>query len=75
VLYGPGIRHIGSVNAQLLAPAFSLLVEAGRLRTEAIAAIYINEIAQSWFRIPLIKPDFNDSKQLACNWHQGGNHK
>ncbi len=57
VLYGLGIRHVGSVNAQALAAAFPDVWQLARAEVEAIAAIYGigPEIAQSvhaWFQIP-----------------------
>jgi len=54
VLYGLGIRHIGSVNAQLLS-AFSTVEQLAEAEPEAIACLCGSEIAQSihqWFRIP-----------------------
>lgn len=57
VLYGLGIRHVGSVNAQLLTQQFSAVEQLACAEPEAIAAVYGigSEIAQSvyqWFRIP-----------------------
>jgi len=62
VLYGLGIRHVGSVNAQLLTQRFPT-VELAEAEPTAIAAVYGigSEIAQSvhqWFRIPAKKLDF-----------------
>lgn len=57
VLYGLGIRHIGSVNAQLLTqhfPTVEQLAKAELADIEAVRGIG-SEIAQSvyqWFRIP-----------------------
>lgn len=57
VLYGLGIRHVGSVNAELLAqrfPRVELLAEAKATDIEAVYGIG-PEIAQSvyeWFRVP-----------------------
>ena len=57
VLYGLGIRHVGSVNAQLLSMHFPTVEQLAEAEPEAIAAVYGigSEIAQSvhqWFRIP-----------------------
>ncbi len=57
VLYGLGIRHVGSVNAQALAAAFPDVTQLATTSVEAIAAVYGigPEIAQSvyeWFQIP-----------------------
>jgi DNA ligase (NAD+) len=57
VLYGLGIRHVGSVNAQLLTQQFPTVEQLAAAEPEVIAAVYGigSEIAQSvhqWFRIP-----------------------
>ncbi|KGF73200.1 NAD-dependent DNA ligase LigA [Neosynechococcus sphagnicola sy1] len=57
VLYGLGIRHVGSVNAQTLTQAFPSLQQLATAPPAAIAAVYGigPEIAQSvseWFCIP-----------------------
>ena len=57
VLYGLGIRHVGSVNAQILAENFSTVEALAGASVEAIATLYGigTEIAQSvyqWFQIP-----------------------
>ncbi len=57
VLYGLGIRHVGSVNAQTLTEQFPSVDDLARADTEAIAAVYGigSEIAQSvqtWFSVP-----------------------
>jgi DNA ligase (NAD+) len=54
VLYGLGIRHVGSVNAQLLAERFTTVAELTAARQSDIAGVYGigAEIAQSvyqWF--------------------------
>jgi DNA ligase (NAD+) len=57
VLYGLGIRHVGSVNAQLLAERFATaeqLAEASAASIEGVCGIG-PEIAQSvyqWFQVP-----------------------
>jgi len=61
VLYGLGIRHVGSVNAQVLADRFPSADALAQANIEDIAAVYGigPEIAQSvyeWFRNP-------------ANWH------
>jgi DNA ligase (NAD+) len=55
VLYGLGIRHVGSVTAQALAEAFLTIEELAQAEPKAIGAVYGigPEIAQSvyeWFR-------------------------
>jgi DNA ligase (NAD+) len=57
VLYGLGIRHVGSVNAQLLTQKFATVEQLAVAKTTDIEAVYGigPEIAQSvheWFRIP-----------------------
>jgi DNA ligase (NAD+) len=57
VLYGLGIRHVGSVNAQILAENFSTVETLANASVDAIATLYGigTEIAQSvhqWFRVP-----------------------
>lgn len=57
VLYGLGIRHVGSVNARTLTQQFPTVEQLAEAEPGAIAAVYGigTEIAQSvyqWFRIP-----------------------
>lgn len=57
VLYGLGIRHIGSVNAQTLTEQFPTVEKLAGAEIAEIAAVYGigTEIAQSayqWFRVP-----------------------
>ncbi|MGA7936764.1 MAG: NAD-dependent DNA ligase LigA [Kovacikia sp.] len=57
VLYGLGIRHVGSVNAQTLTVQFNDVAQLAIAAVEDIASVYGigNEIAQSvyqWFRNP-----------------------
>lgn len=57
VLYGLGIRHVGSVNAQTLTEQFPTVESLAAAEPEAIVAVYGigAEIAQSvhdWFRVP-----------------------
>lgn len=57
VLYGLGIRHVGSVNAQTIAENFPSVEELASAESGAIAAIYGigPEIAQAvaqWFQLP-----------------------
>ena len=57
VLYGLGIRHVGSVNAQLLTEKFITVAELTTARQSDIEGVYGigAEIAQSvyqWFRTP-----------------------
>jgi DNA ligase (NAD+) len=76
VLYGLGIRHVGAVNAQLLATKFtsvSQISDASRANIEGIYGIGA-EIADSiyqWFRIPsnqeLIQKLINAGLQLTVD--------
>ena len=55
VLYGLGIRHVGSVNAQVLTQSFSSVEQLSQATPNAIAQVYGigSEIAQSvheWFQ-------------------------
>lgn len=57
VLYGLGIRHIGSVNAQILSESFPSIEAIKQSSPEEIAGVYGigPEIAQSlfeWFKVP-----------------------
>jgi DNA ligase (NAD+) len=57
VLYGLGIRHVGSVNAQVLTQHFTSVEALSQANTDAIASVYGigSEIAQSvyqWFQNP-----------------------
>jgi DNA ligase (NAD+) len=57
VLYGLGIRHVGSVNAQTLTQAFSNVDTLSQASTDTIASVYGigDEIAKSihqWFQTP-----------------------
>lgn len=57
VLYGLGIRHVGSVNAQTLAEHFPTAEALAAAEAEAIATVYGigQEIAQAvyqWFHLP-----------------------
>ncbi len=57
VLYGLGIRYVGSVNAKLLAKNFTTIEQLSRASVSCLTAVYGigNEIAQSvfdWFQIP-----------------------
>lgn len=74
VLYGLGIRHVGSVNAQTLATHFPGAAELQLATPEAIAAIYgigpeIAESVHQWFQTPanqkLIEQLRNNGVQLA----------
>ena len=57
VLYGLGIRHVGSVNAQVLTQQFTSIEALSQATIDAIASVYGigSEIAQSvsqWFQNP-----------------------
>jgi DNA ligase (NAD+) len=56
VLYGLGIRHVGSVNAQVLTQQFTCVEQLATATPEAIASVFGigDEIARSvhqWFRL------------------------
>ncbi|CAN1211857.1 NAD-dependent DNA ligase LigA [Tumidithrix helvetica PCC 7403] len=70
VLYGLGIRHVGSVNAQLLTENFPSVEQLAAAQPEAIASVYGigTEIAQAvyeWFRQP-------ESQQAIARLQQAG---
>ncbi|MDB9357718.1 helix-hairpin-helix domain-containing protein, partial [Nodularia spumigena CS-587/03] len=76
VLYGLGIRHVGSVNAQLLTQKYPTVEDLASAKQSDIAGIYGigAEIAQSvyqWFRIDanhvLIERLKAEGLQLAAN--------
>jgi DNA ligase (NAD+) len=57
VLYGLGIRHVGSVNAQTLVERFPTVEDLAGAEADTIESVYGigSEIAQSvfqWFRVP-----------------------
>lgn len=57
VLYGLGIRHVGSVNAQVLTTAFPSVATLATATVEDIAAVYgigtiIAQSLHHWFRNP-----------------------
>jgi DNA ligase (NAD+) len=57
VLYGLGIRHVGSVNAQTLTECFTTVEALASAEPEAIETVHSigSEIAQAvyqWFRVP-----------------------
>ncbi|MEG4409048.1 NAD-dependent DNA ligase LigA [Microcoleus sp. MON2_D5] len=57
VLYGLGIRHVGTVNAQLLTERFANVEELAAVSAASIEGVYGigSEIAQAvyqWFRVP-----------------------
>ncbi|MEO0985168.1 MAG: NAD-dependent DNA ligase LigA [Cyanobacteria bacterium J06639_14] len=67
VLYGLGIRHVGSVNAQVLATEFPSVTAITEAKIEDIEAVYGigPEIAQSvyeWFRNPANQQLIEDLK-------------
>ncbi|ASC70677.1 DNA ligase [Halomicronema hongdechloris C2206] len=70
VLYGLGIRHVGSVNAQLLVQHFRDVDALAAAAPEAITAVYGigPEIAQSvyqWFRVPANQTLIEHLKQVG----------
>lgn len=57
VLYGLGIRHVGKVNAQLLAQQFPTVETLAAANSQEIASVYgigpeIAEAVSQWFAIP-----------------------
>jgi DNA ligase (NAD+) len=57
VLYGLGIRHIGSVNAQLLTEKFSTVEQLSAATTPQIESVYgigfeIANAVNQWFKVP-----------------------
>lgn len=57
VLYGLGIRHVGKVNAQLLAQEFPIVEALAEADSKTIASVYgigaeIAEAVSQWFAIP-----------------------
>ncbi len=76
VLYGLGIRHVGSVNAQILTQQFPAADQLAQAALAEIAAVHGigPEIAQAvyqWFRIPanqaLIERLRTKGLQLSCS--------
>jgi DNA ligase (NAD+) len=76
VLYGLGIRHVGSVNAQLLTDKFPTVEQLAAASSAQIEAVYGigPEIAQAvyqWFKVPanqtLIERLRNAGLQLAAS--------
>jgi DNA ligase (NAD+) len=70
VLFGLGIRHIGSVNAQTLADAFPSLAALEQASLEQIATLYsigpqIAESVVQWFSIPA-------NRRLVEQLHRAG---
>jgi len=70
VLYGLGIRHVGSVNAQLLAQHFQDVDGLAAATPEAITTVHGigAEIAQSvyqWFRVPANQTLIERLKQVG----------
>lgn len=70
VLYGLGIRHVGAVNAQILADNFSTVEALAGAASEAIATLYGigPQIAQSvyqWFRVPANQDLINRLRQTC----------
>jgi DNA ligase (NAD+) len=70
VLYGLGIRHVGSVNAQTLSQQFPAVEQLAAASPAAIAAVYGigKEIAQAvhqWFQVP-------SNQQLIDRLRQAG---
>jgi DNA ligase (NAD+) len=75
VLYGLGIRHVGSVNAQLLAEAFPDVDQLACAPHEAICAIHgigpeIGQAVYDWFRTPAHQALIQDLKTLGLQLAQ-----
>jgi NAD-dependent DNA ligase len=68
VLYGLGIRHVGSVNAQLLTEKFTTVEELTAARQSDIAGLWY------WCRNrPISLPMVADSSQSKLNIPSPGN--
>ena len=70
VLYGLGIRHVGSVNAQLLAEAFPDVDQLAAAPLDALCAIHgigpeIGQAVHDWFRTPRHQALIQDLKALG----------
>lgn len=70
VLYGLGIRHVGSVNAQVLSEHFPTVEALASADMEAIAQVYgigpeIARAVYEWFRVPA-------NQQLIARLKQAG---
>ena len=75
VLYGLGIRYVGSVNAKTLADNFSSIEELSQASFESIEAIYGigEEIAQSvfeWVRVPANQTLIRQLQQAGLQFSQ-----
>ncbi|MCL2932032.1 MAG: NAD-dependent DNA ligase LigA [Trichodesmium sp. MAG_R03] len=56
VLYGLGIRHVGSANAELLTQKFSNVAQLGQAKVNDIEAVYgigpeIAQFVEQWFQV------------------------
>lgn len=72
VLYGLGIRHVGSVNAQLLTQHFPTVEQLASAEPADIEAVYGigPEIAQSvyqWFRVPANQRLIDDLRSVGVS--------
>lgn len=70
VLYGLGIRHVGSATAQLLAEAFPRVDQLASAPLEAICAIHgigleIAQAVHDWFRVPSHQALIEELKALG----------
>ncbi|MFM1841702.1 MAG: hypothetical protein RLZZ490_435 [Cyanobacteriota bacterium] len=75
VLFGLGIRHVGQVNAKLLAQQFPTVERLSQAKVSELAGVYgIGvEIAQSvfdWFRNPANQQLINEMQALGFNLSQ-----
>jgi DNA ligase (NAD+) len=75
VLFGLGIRHVGQVNAKLLAQQFPTVEQLSQAKVSALAGVYGigAEIAQSvydWFRNPANQHLISELQRLGFNLSQ-----
>ena len=73
VLYGLGIRHIGSANAKLLAENFPSVDQLSQASCASLASVYgigpeIAESVVNWFRIPANQGLIERLQLLSCNF-------
>ena len=73
VLYGLGIRYVGSVNAKLLAESFPAVEQLAQASFESLEAVYGigEEIAQSvfeWFRVPNNQALINNLQKVGLQF-------
>ncbi|MGL5940358.1 MAG: NAD-dependent DNA ligase LigA [Waterburya sp.] len=77
ILYGLGIRYVGSVNAKILAESFPTIEQLSQASFESIEAVYGigEEIAQSvfeWIRIPDNKALIQELQTVGLQFSNSG---